>query len=132
MPRTPLILIPLLLAACSSNARYAELQEQRAQSKLARLIGERAPGTPQNCLDTRLTNGFEAAGAKTVLYFEGDTVWRNDLTGQCTGLRVGDTLVTEQTTGRLCRGDFARTVSPTGGFVTGNCVVGQFVPYRPN
>lgn len=129
-----ILVITPLLAACAGNARMAERQRERDEMSLARLIGERTPGPAQDCLDTRQTNGVESIGGRTLLYFDGNTVWRNDLEGQCGGLRSGDALLTDQRQVRLCRGDIARSVAPVPGRaqVTGTCVIGRFVPYRPS
>lgn len=129
MIRVALLALPLLITSCASG-EYAERQRQSEASSLARLIDDRVAGAPQDCLDSKMTNGFEPVSASTIVYFQGDTLYRNDLIGQCQGLRRDDILITESTTGRLCRGDFARTASRTGGMMTGACALGQFVPYR--
>jgi hypothetical protein len=89
------------------------------------------PGEAQDCLDTRLANGSESVGGKTMLYFQGTTVYRNDLIGQCSGLRSDDIPVITSNSGRACRGDMIRTVSRGApGITTGGCALGSFVPYR--
>lgn len=130
MIRALLLLAPIALTSCASN-QYAERQRAHDETKLARLLGDRVPGEVQDCLDSRMTNGSEAVGSKTLLYFQGTTVYRNDLIGQCAGLRSNDIPVITSNSGRLCRGDMIRTVSrSTPGVTTGGCALGTFVPYR--
>ncbi|WP_147414344.1 DUF6491 family protein [Sphingomonas gilva] len=130
MIRALLLLAPIALAGCASD-RYAERQRAHDETKLARLLGDRVPGEPQSCLDSRMTNGSEPVGSQTILYFQGSTVYRNDLIGQCSGLRSDDIPVITSHSGRLCRGDMIRTVSRGAPNVTtGGCALGDFVPYR--
>lgn len=130
MIRALLLLTPLALASCVSD-QYAERQRAHDETKLARLLGDRVPGEAQDCLDSRQTNGSEAVGGQTMLYFQGSTIYRNELIGQCSGLRADDIPVITSTSGRLCRGDMVRTVSrTTPAMTTGGCALGNFVPYR--
>lgn len=130
MIRALLLLAPIALASCATD-QYAERQRAHDETKLARLLGDRLAGEPQDCLDSRSTNGSEAVGSQTMLYFQGSTVYRNDLIGQCAGLRADDIPVITSTSGRLCRGDMVRTVSrTTPGITTGGCALGAFTPYR--
>ncbi len=130
MIRALLLLAPIALTGCVSE-RYAERNRAQEANKLARLLGDRVPGEPQNCLDPRSNNGSESVGSQTMLYFQGSTVYRNDLIGQCSGLRSDDIPVITSTSGRLCRGDMIRTVSRASpSTTTGGCTLGDFVPYR--
>jgi len=130
MIRALLLLAPLALASCASD-QYAERQRAHDVSKLARLLGDRVPGETQDCLDSRLTNGSEPVGGQTLLYFQGSTIYKNDLIGQCGGLRADDIPVITSTSGRLCRGDMIRTVSRgSPNMTTGGCALGSFTPYR--
>lgn len=130
MIRALFLLAPILLSGCASD-RYAERVRAQEENKLARLLGDRVPGEPQSCLDSRVTNGSESVGGKVMLYFQGNTVYRNDLIGQCSGLRSDDIPVIQSNTGRLCRGDIVRTVTRTPpGITTGGCALGDFIPYK--
>lgn len=130
MKRALYLLTPLALASCASD-QYAERQRAHDETKLARLLGDRVPGEAQDCFDSRSSNGSESVGGKTMLYFQGSTVYRNDLIGQCSGLRSDDIPVITSTSGRLCRGDMVRTVSRGApNMVTGGCALGSFTPYR--
>lgn len=130
MNRALYLLAPLVLASCASN-QYAERQRAHDESKLARLIGDRVPGEAQDCLDSRMTNGSEPVGGQTLLYFQGSTIYKNDLIGQCGGLRSDDIPVITSNSGRLCRGDMIRTVSRGApNMTTGGCALGSFTPYR--
>lgn len=130
MIRALLLLAPIALTGCASG-QYAERQRVNDETKLARLIGDRVPGEAQTCIDPRATRGSEPVGSQTLLYFQGSTVYRNDLIGQCSGLRADDIPVIQTTSGRLCRGDIIRTVSRSApNMTTGGCALGDFVPYR--
>jgi Family of unknown function (DUF6491) len=130
MIRALYLLTPLALISCASD-QYAERERAHNETKLARLLGDRVADKPQDCLDSRTTNGSEPVGSTTIVYFQGSTVYRNDLIGQCAGLRSDDIPVITSTSGRLCRGDMVRTVSrSTPSMTTGGCALGSFTPYR--
>jgi hypothetical protein len=112
----------------SQQNRHRPTDQERLDKTLAGLV----PGKPVHCLShyqATETQTYE----NTILYVQGrNKVWRNDPSGGCMGLRHDDILVTRTTSSQFCRGDIVETRSRTGGFTTGSCSLGDFVPYtRP-
>ncbi len=67
----------------------------------------------------------------TILYREtGRTVWRNDLDGECPGLKPMTTLVIEMHGSQICRLDHFRTLEAGSTIPGPTCVMGKFTPYR--
>lgn len=125
--------IPAVLtfaAACAANAALPQRAADRDEAKIARTLAGLTSGKPQDCIPRERmgeTQGFP----NTILYIEGrKKVWRNDVTGSCTGLASDDLMVVESTSGQLCRGDIVRTRARLGGgMLTSSCALGSFVPY---
>jgi len=118
----------LAAPASSEQNRHRQTDQERLNKALAGLV----PGKPVHCLPhyrTTETRTFE----NTILYVAGrNKLWRNDPSGGCMGLKHDDILVTRSTTSEYCSGDIVETHSRTGGFITGSCALGDFVPYtRP-
>jgi hypothetical protein len=105
-------------------------QTAKSEAKYAALIAGMTPGAPVDCIDTRRRDStLEAFGDRLVYRFGRDRLFVNQTTGGCWTVARGDTLVTRQYTGRLCRGDVARTVDLPSGMETGGCALGAFTPY---
>ncbi len=127
----------LLVAGCAATpketARAEADQAQRADRLATRLAGF-TPGQPQDCLPTIRPSASTETIGSTILYVQSSKLlYRNDTTGGCESAEHGDYYVTVSPSGRLCRGDIARTIQPVGGNIpTGSCALGAFVPYtRP-
>jgi len=127
------ILISLLVLSLSGSAVAADSAAQRRtdEEKLATALSGLVPDQrPTDCLDQHRSSQTEAYGA-TILYRVSPTlVYRNDTSGGCEKIASGDILVTTSNSGRLCRGDLARTVSPASRAPTGSCALGSFTAYR--
>jgi hypothetical protein len=119
----------LLLAAFATSA--ATPRSDGAAERVQRTLAGLSAGEPQRCLSQYKVN--ETRGAEgVILYVAGKhRVWRNDVVGAgCDiGLRRGDVIITESTSGAYCRGDIVRTRSAIGGGARGSCSLGDFVPY---
>ncbi len=127
----------LLVAGCAATpketARAEADQAQRANKLATRLAGF-TPGHPQDCLQNFPGDRSSETIGSTILYVQSPKlIYRNDTTGGCESAEHGDYYVTVSPSGRLCRGDIARTVQPNAGNIpTGSCALGAFVPYtRP-
>ena len=127
----------LLVAGCAATPKEsarAEAEGAQRADKLATRLAGYTPGQPQDCLPSLPANRSTETIGSTILYVESaKRLYRNDTTGGCESAEHGDYYVTVSPSGRLCRGDIARTVQPVGGNVpTGSCALGVFVPYtRP-
>lgn len=122
--------VPLLLLATAATGAATEQRVSRADTvKLAKTLSGLKPGKAQNCVRSdriREVRGFDGE----ILYVEGrNKLYRNQTHGSCKGLAQGDILVTQTLGSEYCSGDIVQTRAPTGGFFTGSCALGAFVPY---
>lgn len=122
--------VPLLLLATAATGFASEQKRPLSEeAKLAKALAGLTPGKPQRCVRSdRITEmrGFEGE----ILYVAGrNKVWRNKTSGSCDGLRRGDIAVTKMIGPEYCSGDIVQTRTQTGGFITGSCSLGEFVPY---
>lgn len=119
----------VILAACAANAALPQKTATSDDAKIAKQLAGLSAGKPRNCI-ARDQMGTAKGFPGTILYVEGrNKVWRNDVTGTCTGLARDDIMVVESMGRDLCRGDVVSTRSRVGGMRTGSCVLGQFTPY---
>lgn len=123
----------VLLAGCAQTPKEAAQAEADAAATRARLGKDLAGLTPSgttDCLNNFPQMSMKSYGA-TLVYSDGPSVkYVTDTGGGCEGTNRNDVLVTVSPTGRLCRGDFARTVDPTTRMPTGSCSIGSFTIYR--
>ena len=129
------ILIPVLAIALSGAAVAADsaTQHQTNEQKLAAALNGLVPdGKPADCLEQYRTSPAQIqAYGGTILYkVSRGLIYRNDTGGGCENIASGDIFVTRSNSGRLCRGDIGRTVSPGTRAPTGSCALGSFVAYR--
>jgi hypothetical protein len=130
------LLALLALAACAAtpaDQRRAADAEAVRQQKLANEFAGLVPGEPVSCLPLSPAQQYrtEVYGS-TIVYVASRTLkYRNETGGGCGGVgHRDDILITNSPTGRLCRGDLARTVDRASRIETGGCALGEFTPYR--
>ena len=124
------ILIPLLAIALAGSAVAADrAPRQSDEERLAAALKGLVPDKPMDCLIDRQPSQIEAYGPTILYRVSKNLVYRNDTGGGCEHIASGDILVTTSISGRLCRGDIGRTVSPSR-FPTGSCSLGSFTAYR--
>lgn len=117
----------LLLAGCTTTA--TEQSDARDRARLEKALAGLTPGEPVRCLRRDQFNQIRTFEG-TILYVAGrNRLWRNDVVGNCAGLRRGDIVVTRSFGSQVCDGDIIQTRSPTGGFLSGSCSLGRFTPY---
>ncbi|MEO8375190.1 MAG: hypothetical protein ABI471_08190 [Sphingomonas bacterium] len=126
------VLISVLAVALAGSAVAADrAPRQTDEEKLAAALKGLVPDKPMECLTDRTQASQLEAYGPTILYrVSKNLVYRNDTGGGCEHIASGDILVTQSISGRLCRGDIGRTVSPSPHFQTGSCSLGSFIPYR--
>jgi hypothetical protein len=137
-PTLPLLALPALalLASCASTPQQRERaasDRSRDAELLAAEFRGLVPGKPETCLPLPARTQYQTRGYGDTLVYEVSSKlkYRNDTNGGCGGVgRNDDILVTQSFSGRLCRGDIARTVQRATGINTGGCSFGDFVPYR--
>lgn len=116
----------LLLAGCTTTT---EQSDARDRARLEKALAGLTPGEPVRCLRRDQFNQIRTFEG-TILYVAGrNRLWRNDVVGNCAGLRRGDIVVTRSFGSQVCDGDIIQTRSPTGGFLSGSCSLGRFTPY---
>lgn len=128
-----LVLMPLIfvMGCVDAPRQQAALAAQKAadEIKLARLLKGYTPGPAQSCLPHFRDYQTKGVG-ETVLYsVDRRVIYRNDAIG-CTGVSLGDTLVTGNVGGELCRGHVGTTFDRINKNITGSCEFRDFVPYR--
>ncbi|MDT8758878.1 hypothetical protein MZO42_09240 [Sphingomonas psychrotolerans] len=118
----------LLIAACATTAA-TEQSDAREQARLAKALAGLTAGAPQRCLRRDEANEIRTFEG-TILYVAGrGRMWRNDVVGNCPGLRRGDIVVSKTFGSQYCDGDLIQTRARTGGFLSGSCSLGKFTPY---
>ncbi|RDE07089.1 hypothetical protein [Sphingomonas aracearum] len=121
-----------LLSGCAATAADVARDRQRAASAEERLSRELAGltrGEARSCLPYTRTNQTRGYGDAIVYVVSPRLKYVTRAPG-CEALAGGDTLVTVQTAGQLCRGDSARTIHAVSRLPTGVCSLGDFTEYR--
>lgn len=119
------------LASCAT-VEPRDTRSPEAQRELASYLDGRVAGQPQSCLASFRRENMIVIDENTILFRDGaNRVWRNDLSGPCSGLgRGGNALLTRQFgSASLCRGEIAQVIDTSQGFTVGSCSLGDFVPY---
>jgi len=124
------ILVAMAVASCATAPEPAT-RGAEAQRNFERLIAGKTAGAPQTCVPTINTSDLTIIDGRTIAYRLGSrTTYIVHLSGGCSGLTSGYTLVTEHFGGSgPCRGDAARVVDLTSRIPVGSCIVNQIVPY---
>ncbi len=130
------IILPALalLAGCAADGqksasvlKYEASETARLEKELAGLVA----GKPQSCIRLRDTNGSDSFGDNILLFrVSRNLVYTTKTSGSCDNIRRHDALITRTFGSDLCRGDIAQTADMRGGFQTGVCAMGEFVPHR--
>jgi hypothetical protein len=121
-----------LLAGCTMSAQESareQAADARDAARLEKALVGREAGKPESCINPMNATNLSIYG-ETLVYKDGRTFWVNKPLGGCFGLKRDDIVVTRSYGSQLCRGDIVRTIDRTGGFPTGACSFGDFVPYR--
>jgi hypothetical protein len=116
-------------AAAAAFATPDRVTEDAAAFE-ARILGDKTPGRPRNCIMASQVRGSKFIGERTIIYqVNRDLVYRNDPPNGCPGLRENSTLITQSPQNQLCRGDVVIVRDLVTGFNGSSCALGQFVPY---
>lgn len=125
--------VPVLILGTIGAATAATSAQNRpnpAMAKIERSLNGLTPGAPLTCIRRDNINQIQTAEG-VILYIGGKhRMYRNAVSGHCSGLKRGDVVVSGSTDARsYCRGDLVQTRAPTGGAYTGSCALGDFIPY---
>lgn len=132
IPAAAPLLSALALAGCAATAADTARDERRAataRNDLARELAGLTRGETRTCLPYSRTNQTRGYG-DTIVYTISPRLKYVTKAPGCEALARGDTLVTVQTAGQLCRGDSARTIDTFSRQLTGVCSLGDFTEYR--
>jgi hypothetical protein len=127
-----MLLAALLLSGCAATAADTARDQRvaaRQQNGLARELAGLTRGETRACLPYGRTNQTRGYGSTIVYVVSPRLKYVTEASG-CEALSRGDTLVTVQTTGQLCRGDNSRTINAISRLPTGICSLGDFTEYR--
>ena len=129
----PIILCGLIVASCAggepspATLKYRAFEAERLDKRLANYTA----GTPKRCVSLRNLSGPESYGDGTLVFSNGrNLLYRNDTRGSCRKIGQGRALVTKTWGSEVCSGDIAQVADLSAGYVTDNCGLGEFVPYR--
>jgi hypothetical protein len=123
-----IVVASLLLTGCATTAG-TEQSDARDQARLEKALSGLTPGEPLRCIRRDQFNEIRTFEG-TVLYVAGrGRMWRNDVVGNCPGLRRGDIVVSRTFGSQYCDGDIVQTRTPMGGSLSGSCSLGKFTPY---
>lgn len=127
-------LVPIVLAAAllsgSAVAARADGPDPKGEAELAKLLKDRVPGKPVNCINY-LPNRSSTVIRGTAIVYEGTgrTIYVNRPRGGGSTLTRDDILVQRIWGSQLCRQDIVRLVDRTSRFPRGFVSLGEFVPY---
>ena len=126
---TAVVLTAALVSGGSTAQTQQSASEARAEARLEKALAGLTPGKPQHCIDRDRVTSVKTF-PDVIVYVQGrNKVWRNDTNGGCSGLKRDDIIVSRSPLGQYCSGDIIETRSRSGGFSTGACSLGDFVPY---
>jgi len=119
----------LLAAAIVTTGADAKSPKRDPEAELAKMIGTRTAGPPEHCLPLMRGNSSTTIEGVGIVYQVGSKLYVNRFRGNCPMLTWDRIIVTQTTTGQICRGDIARIVSRTPVIDVGSCIFGDFTPY---
>ena len=94
MIRVAVPLLLLLMAGCATTAG-TQASDARDQARLEKTLAGLTPGAPLRCIRRDQFNEIRPFNG-TILYVAGRSrVWRNEVVGNCAGLRRGDIVVSK-------------------------------------
>jgi hypothetical protein len=140
--KKPLTLLAFTLAAaagCTASGdmgggpETAEVSPIRARGEalLARELADKTAGPPQACISRFEAEKMDTPNDETLLFrVSNDLVYTNQPQGGCPATGTSRRLERRTIGTNLCRGESLQVVHNTSGAFIGNCILGDFVPYR--
>ena len=132
-PLASLSVAAVALSSCTMTpAETARAADARAatQAELGKELAGLTPTETRDCMDNYQSSSLKAYGGTLVYSVSKSLKYVNDTGGGCEAVERGDILVTTSPSGRLCRGDIARTVMPGSRTPSGSCALSSFTTYR--
>lgn len=126
-----MLALALLSTVASAPAEAQPSLSPREAKILNKALAGKTPGAPVRCVSRTLLDNMQSVGNGIILYRVGPKLtYRNDLGGQCNGLRSDGIPVLQSFGSEYCRGDIVRIADRQTGVLRGSCALGPFVPYR--
>lgn len=123
------IIKPLLLGAALFSVPALAATRDTPEVKLQKLIGDRVPGKPVDCIDLHGSQSSQIIDGKAIVYRSGAKLYVNTPKSGAESLNDDDILVTKTFSSQLCRMDSVHMVDRSSGFPRGFVLLDQFVPY---
>ncbi|WP_077145153.1 hypothetical protein [Sphingopyxis sp. KK2] len=127
----PLIATIIAAAAIAAMPAAASAKDKLSgEEQLAKLLGDRVAGEPQNCIPLSTARSSTIIDGTAIVYRVGSTMWVNRPKGGAASLDDDDILVTKTIGSQLCSIDAVQLVDRTSHMYSGFVSLGEFVPYR--
>lgn len=126
----PLIATIIAAAAISVTPAASAKEKLTGEEQLAKLLGDRVAGAPQNCIQLIGSNSTTIIDGTAIVYRIGSTMWVNRPKGGAESLDDDDILVTKTTGSQLCSIDAVELRDRSSRMYIGFVSLGEFVPYR--
>lgn len=97
--------------------------------RLARVIGDRVPGKPVDCIGLSSITSSQIIEGKAIVYAVGSRLYVNEPRSGASSLHADDVLLTRTFGSQLCSIDTVRLIDRTSRFPRGFVSLGRFVPY---
>ena len=133
MTRAAALLIGASLLGMGTPLLAQSVQVSRGEEQLAKIVANRVPGEPVNCIRLRNIRSSRVLDRTAIVYEgPGDRLYVNRPEAGAQTLRSDDILLTKTSTDELCSVDIVRLIDQGPRFEHGFVSLGKFVPYdRP-
>jgi len=133
-PLMALGLAGMVLSSCAmtpAQTARADATKAKTRADLDKELAGLTATETNDCAPLSMPpSSLKAYGSTLVYSVNHKLKYVNETGGGCEAVANNDILVTQSPSGRLCRGDIARTVMPTTRMPSGSCALGSFVTYR--
>lgn len=122
-------ILATVAAAAGLVAVPVDAARPSGEERLAKLIGDRAPGKPKSCITIHPSNNLTIIDKTAIVYRQGSRLWVNR-TAHPEDLDDDEIMVIRRYGASLCRTDTITQVDRTSGFFSGVIFLDDFVPYE--
>lgn len=131
MIRTAALIICLSLLGAATPSLAKTRWAQGGEQQLAKLVADRVPGKPVNCIPLRDIRSSRVLDSTAIVYEgRGGRLYVNRPDVGAGSLRRDDILVTKTWSSQLCNLDSVRLLDWGSRFQRGFVGLGKFVPYE--
>ncbi len=123
------ILKALVLGAAMIAAPAVAAPRDTPEQQLEKLLKDRTPGEPVNCISLSSSNSSQIIKGKAIVYRVGGKLYVNEPRSGAESLNDDDILVTKMYGSQLCSIDVVNLVDRSSRFPRGFVSLGKFVPW---